>query len=119
MDQIVAPPSAANSAEQSDFVTAFARGLDVIRALGAEGPPATLTEIARRVDLPRATVRRSLITFEILGLRKDRGKSFRAHTANFVAWLFLFDFESARAGFATLSTEPFQHLERAFRDRNS
>jgi len=76
MDQIVSPPSAANSAEQSDFVTAFARGLEVIRALGAEGPSATLAEIARRVDLPRATVRRSLITLESLGYVKTEGKVF-------------------------------------------
>jgi IclR family pca regulon transcriptional regulator len=76
MDQILSPPFDAKSAEQSDFVTAFARGLEVIRAFGDEGAPTTLAEIARRVGLPRATVRRSLITLETLGYVKEDRKIF-------------------------------------------
>jgi IclR family pca regulon transcriptional regulator len=61
---------------QPDFVTALARGLSVIRALGEEGPPTTLAEISRRVGLARATVRRSLITLETLGYVENDGRSF-------------------------------------------
>src|SRR3989304_5433793 len=53
--------------EGPDFVTALARGLTVIRAFGQERPRMTLADIAKRVALPRATVRRSLITLETLG----------------------------------------------------
>lgn len=76
MDQFSSPASQENSADQSDFVTAFARGLEVIRAFGTEGAPTTLAEIARRVALPRATVRRALITLVTLGYVKTDGKIF-------------------------------------------
>jgi IclR family pca regulon transcriptional regulator len=80
MDQITPPPPASLAsiapAEQPDFVTALARGLTVIRALGEDGPPATLAEIARRVGLARATVRRSLITLETLGYVENDGRIF-------------------------------------------
>jgi IclR family pca regulon transcriptional regulator len=72
MDQI----TPASLIDQPDFVTALARGLTVIRALGEDGPPATLAEIARRVGLPRATVRRSLITLETLGYVENDGRIF-------------------------------------------
>ena len=75
MDQIT-PRSPALLAEQPDFVTALARGLAVIRALGEDGQPATLAEIARRVGLARATVRRSLITLETLGYVENVGRIF-------------------------------------------
>ena len=75
MDQIT-PRSPALLAEQPDFVTALGRGLAVIRALGEDGQPATLAEIARRVGLARATVRRSLITLETLGYVENVGRIF-------------------------------------------
>jgi IclR family pca regulon transcriptional regulator len=59
-----------------DFVTALARGLDVIRAFNAETPEMTLSEIAARIGLSAATVRRSLITLEQLGYVKQRHKRF-------------------------------------------
>jgi IclR family transcriptional regulator, pca regulon regulatory protein len=62
--------------EQPDFVTALARGLEVIRAFGAHSNRMSLAEIARRVELPRATVRRSLITLETLGYVETDGKTF-------------------------------------------
>jgi IclR family transcriptional regulator, pca regulon regulatory protein len=76
MDQITHPQSEAMPPEQPDFVTALARGLSVIKALGEEGPPATLAEIARRVGLARATVRRSLITLQTLGYVEIDNKVF-------------------------------------------
>jgi IclR family pca regulon transcriptional regulator len=54
----------------------LARGLSVIRALGENGPPATLAEISRRVGLARATVRRSLITLQTLGYVESDGRFF-------------------------------------------
>jgi IclR family pca regulon transcriptional regulator len=76
MNQHIYSRAADDSAEQPDFVTALARGLSVIRAFGPEDAPATLAEIARRVGLPRATVRRSLITLAALGYVEADGKVF-------------------------------------------
>ena len=76
MDQLLFRPPANDPTEQPDFVTALARGLAVIRAFGAQASPMTLAEIARRVELPRATVRRSLITLETLGYVETDGKTF-------------------------------------------
>lgn len=76
MDQPLFRLPANDPAEQPDFVTALARGLAVIRAFGAHSSRMSLAEIARRVDLPRATVRRSLITLETLGYVETAGKTF-------------------------------------------
>jgi IclR family pca regulon transcriptional regulator len=59
-----------------DFVTALARGLEVIQAFGAESPEMTLSEVAQRTGLNVATVRRSLITLEHLGFVKRRERRF-------------------------------------------
>lgn len=50
-----------------DFVEALARGLDVIRALGAASGPQSLSEVAAATDLARPTARRLLLTLEALG----------------------------------------------------
>jgi IclR family transcriptional regulator, pca regulon regulatory protein len=76
MDQPLFRLPANDPAEQPDFVTALARGLAVIRAFGAHSSRMSLAEIARRVDLPRATVRRALITLETLGYVETDGKTF-------------------------------------------
>jgi IclR family pca regulon transcriptional regulator len=63
---------------QRDFVTALARGLDVMRAFsGQQDERLTLADISRIVNLPRATVRRSLITLDALGYVEENGKFFR------------------------------------------
>ncbi|CCK29435.1 transcriptional regulator [Streptomyces davaonensis JCM 4913] len=51
-----------------DFVESLARGLTVLTAFDEAGPQLTLTEIAEATGLARATARRSLITYEHLGL---------------------------------------------------
>ena len=56
-----------NSASVADFSEALARGLMVIRAFSHERPRMTLSEVARAVGLPPATVRRALITLTHLG----------------------------------------------------
>ena len=59
-----------------DFVTALARGLQVIGAFSADAPEMTLTELAQRTALSPATVRRSLITLEQLGYVRRRDRRF-------------------------------------------
>jgi IclR family pca regulon transcriptional regulator len=77
MDQAsLATLKPADPTEGPDFVTALARGLTVIRAFGPERPHMTLADIAKRVTLPRATVRRSLITLETLGYVESDGRNF-------------------------------------------
>jgi IclR family pca regulon transcriptional regulator len=66
----------ADPTERPDFVTALARGLTVIRAFGPDRPRMTLAEISKRVALPRATVRRSLITLATLGYVETDGRQF-------------------------------------------
>jgi len=58
----------------SNYVQTLARGLDVIRAFDRERPEMSLSEIAERVGLARAVVRRLLMTLEYLGFvgRRDR-----------------------------------------------
>jgi IclR family pca regulon transcriptional regulator len=63
-------------AESRDFVTALARGLEVIRSFTAESPEMTLSEVAERTRLSAATVRRSLITLEQLGYVRKRNRRF-------------------------------------------
>lgn len=50
-----------------DFIEALARGLEVIRVFGSFKRQLSLSEIATATDLARPTVRRILITLEILG----------------------------------------------------
>jgi IclR family transcriptional regulator, pca regulon regulatory protein len=75
MHQPLMPP-VTDAADQPDFVTALARGLAVIRAFGTQSKRLSLAEIARQVNLPRATVRRSLITLDTLGYVESDGKTF-------------------------------------------
>lgn len=71
------PTKPAFEREERDFVTALARGLDVMRAFSGRDERLTLSEIAQIVGLPRATVRRSLITLIALGYMQEDGKFFR------------------------------------------
>jgi len=64
---------------ERDFVTALARGLDVMRAFsGQQAEELALADIAKLVALPRATVRRSLITLCALGYVEESDKRFRS-----------------------------------------
>lgn len=62
---------------RSDYVAALARGLDVIGAFADREENLTLTEIAKIVNLSRATVRRNLITLVALGYVEERERYFR------------------------------------------
>ncbi len=58
------------------YVQSLARGLAVIRAFDAEHPVMTLSELAARTDLTRATARRFLLTLSELGYVRSDGKQF-------------------------------------------
>jgi IclR family pca regulon transcriptional regulator len=73
-----APRTAAQSAPAAgdQYVQSLARGLAVIRAFGTEHPVMTLSEVAARTDLTRATARRFLHTLVELGYVRTDGKTF-------------------------------------------
>jgi IclR family pca regulon transcriptional regulator len=76
-----APSAAVRAAKQElgpEFVESLARGLAVLAAFdGAPGPGRSLSALAEATGLPRATVRRSLITLRHLGYVADDGRLFR------------------------------------------
>lgn len=59
-----------------DFIAGLARGLAVIRAFDVERTSLTVAEASRIVGLPRATVRRILLTLCDLGYAGSDGKFF-------------------------------------------
>ncbi|MCB1274316.1 MAG: helix-turn-helix domain-containing protein [Leucobacter sp.] len=59
-----------------DFVTALARGLEVLRCFSDHPTAMTLTELSSRTNLARATVRRIIITLEHLGYVKATDDGF-------------------------------------------
>lgn len=59
------------------YVTALARGLAVLKAFDEEHARLTLSDVARRVDLPRASARRALLTLQALGYVESEGRLFR------------------------------------------
>jgi IclR family transcriptional regulator, pca regulon regulatory protein len=72
------PAGMSSELESPDYVASLARGLAVIRAFGHDAKAMTLTEVARRTDLTRATARRFLHTLRRLGyVASDDGKHFR------------------------------------------
>jgi IclR family transcriptional regulator, pca regulon regulatory protein len=60
-----------------DFLEALARGLRVVEAFGRERRWLTLSDVARLVGLPRASVRRSLYTLVKLGYAEVDERLFR------------------------------------------
>ena len=59
------------------YVEALARGLRVLEAFGRDRRQLTLSDAARAVDLPRASVRRTLHTLVQLGYAETDGRMFR------------------------------------------
>lgn len=60
-----------------DFLEALARGLRIIEAFGRDRRWLTLSDVARLVDLPRASVRRTLYTLVKLGYAETDDRLFR------------------------------------------
>ena len=67
----------AGSGHGPEFSEALARGLNVITAFDNEHRRLTLSEVARAIDLPRATARRALYTLTRLGYAEMDGRLFR------------------------------------------
>ena len=69
--------ASAGAPQASDqYVQSLARGLAVIRAFDTDHPVMTLTEVAARTGLTRATARRFLHTLVELGYVRTDGKTF-------------------------------------------
>ena len=64
------------SHDSQPFVTALARGLSVIRAFGPGRAEASLADLAKATELPRATVRRCVHTLIELGYAQSNGRYF-------------------------------------------
>jgi IclR family transcriptional regulator, pca regulon regulatory protein len=64
-------------ASGADFLEALARGLRVLEAFNQDRKQLTLSDIARLVDLPRASVRRTLHTLVQLGYAEMDDRLFR------------------------------------------
>jgi len=61
----------------TDFVESLDRGLRVLEVFSGSQQPMTLSDLAKAVDLPRATARRILFTLERAGFVATDGKLFR------------------------------------------
>jgi len=60
-----------------EFVQSVERGLAIIRAFGPDAPVQTVSDIAARTGLTRATARRFLITLIELGYIETDGRTFQ------------------------------------------
>ena len=67
---------AEHNGHSREFVQSLERGLSVLRTFTADAPALSLSDVARRADLTRATARRLLHTFESLGYMRSQGKLF-------------------------------------------
>jgi IclR family transcriptional regulator, pca regulon regulatory protein len=70
-------PRKASIPRDRNHVAALSRGLKVIRAFTNQDENLTLSDVARIVNLPRATARRSLLTLEDLGYVESDRNFFR------------------------------------------
>src|SRR5438874_2663992 len=59
-----------------EYVQSLARGLSVIKTFGEDAPSLTLSEVAVRTGLSRATARRILWTLHRLGYVQSDGRNF-------------------------------------------
>src|SRR5271169_235508 len=66
-----------NEASGPDFLEALARGLRVLEIFDQDRKQLTLSDIAKLVDLPRASVRRTLHTLVQLGYAELNDRMFR------------------------------------------
>lgn len=65
------------AAGDKEFLTTFARGLQVIKSFDAQTPTMTLTQVANKNGLARASARRFLLTLQKLGYVSCDDKQFR------------------------------------------
>ena len=93
--------------EMKDFVTSLARGLTVIQAFDKDHSKLTLTDVAKRTELNRATARRFLFTLNALGYVESDGKLF---------WL---SPKILELGYAYLASQPIVDTVQPFIERVS
>lgn len=62
--------------DNKDIVTAFIKGLNVITAFDQENTSMTITDVAKKVDMTRASARRLLLTLESEGYVTQRDSHF-------------------------------------------
>ena len=65
-----------NQISKRDYVNSLVRGLEIMRAFTRTCPSMTLSDVARATDLPRAAVRRFLLTLVGEGYAETDGKYF-------------------------------------------
>lgn len=70
-------PNAAETKAPAYFVQSLARGLDVVRAFGADARAMTLGQVAAKTGMSRAAARRYLLTLRDLGFVEMQGPYFR------------------------------------------
>ena len=76
MDTRTSRAKSANPADSRSHVESLARGLSVLKAFDDQHARLTLSDVARIVSLPRASVRRSLLTLQTLGYVEGDGRLF-------------------------------------------
>nr|WP_067297473.1 IclR family transcriptional regulator C-terminal domain-containing protein [Marinobacterium profundum] len=64
-------------AVDKDFLATFARGLEVIKSFDTQTPSMSLTDVAKKNNLSRASARRFLLTLQKLGYVKSDDKRFK------------------------------------------
>ncbi len=64
------------SPESPDFVTALARGIEILLVFSREKPELTLSEVSALANVAPATARRSLLTLQALGYVRSHGRRF-------------------------------------------
>jgi IclR family transcriptional regulator, pca regulon regulatory protein len=69
-------PTFRTSIKRSDYVSAFARGLDMLRIFNHETPRVSVAMAADRTGLSRAAARRFLLTLNELGYVRSEGELF-------------------------------------------
>ncbi|GLR25711.1 IclR family transcriptional regulator [Limnobacter litoralis] len=89
----------------NEFVRSLARGLSVIECFDAENPRQTLSDVAKRTGMTRATARRFLHTLSQLGYVSTDGKYFALLP------------RVLNLGFAYLSTLNLQQLAQPYMER--
>ncbi|MFA7436629.1 IclR family transcriptional regulator C-terminal domain-containing protein [Castellaniella sp.] len=75
--RIVAPESPFAPAAADDGLLSFARGIAVMEVFSRHHAPLSMADIARRTRLPRATIRRILITLRNLGYVLEIDRKYR------------------------------------------
>jgi IclR family pca regulon transcriptional regulator len=70
------PPDRFEGSGRATFVRSVARSLKVISGFGADAPWQTVSQVAAKAGLDRATARRILLTLEELGYLRTDGKRF-------------------------------------------